>query len=55
MASLLLCLTRPLNDLFIEPELQELQEQESWIKPGAALCVWVGWISTLQLSILNVS
>lgn len=47
-------LTRPLKDLFNESELQEaFLEQECWEKPGAALCVWVGWLSTLRLSLNN--
>ena len=37
-APLLSELTRPLNHVFIESELQEAyQVQESWSKPGAAL------------------
>lgn len=50
-APLLFELTRPLNHLFIESELQEaFQVQESWSKPGAAVYLWVGWVSTCFFS-----
>lgn len=48
-------LTGPLNNLFIESELQEtFQEQESWTKPGAAQCVCGGYVSILLLLIPKV-
>lgn len=45
-ARLLFELTRPLDNLFLESELQEaLEEQESWMKPGQ-LCAYGSSLDT---------